>query len=166
MAFVTDSNRPQPLWQPPPTAYPTASGTTFEAPSLPMRPWHSPLTRCGIADDLFDWADEEGGTIQTAPRFGFRPPPVLCLPWGPAPQSCPLSCRHLRANALRPGGQGAAGGGRRSRFRSDNDAGQEREAHAAEAHPPDTHLPEGGRGRDEGPVPKPRARGARGRSDG
>ena len=35
-AFVTDSNRPQPLGQPPPTACLTASGATSEAPSLPM----------------------------------------------------------------------------------------------------------------------------------
>ena len=34
-AFVTDSNRPQPLWQPPPTAYIAAS----EVPSRPMHPW-------------------------------------------------------------------------------------------------------------------------------
>ena len=34
MAFVTDSNRPQPLWQPPPTASLTASGATSEVPSL------------------------------------------------------------------------------------------------------------------------------------
>ena len=39
MAFVTDSNRPQPLWQPPPTACLTASG----APSLGMHPCQSPL---------------------------------------------------------------------------------------------------------------------------
>ena len=39
MAFVTDSNRPQPLWQPPPTACPTASGAASEAPSLLMHPW-------------------------------------------------------------------------------------------------------------------------------
>ena len=39
MAFVTDSNRPQPLWQSPPTACLTASGTTSEVPSLPMHPW-------------------------------------------------------------------------------------------------------------------------------
>ena len=39
MAFVTDSNRPQPLWQPPPTACLTAPGATSEAPSLPMHPW-------------------------------------------------------------------------------------------------------------------------------
>ena len=30
MAFVTDSNRPQPLWQRPPTARLTASGATSE----------------------------------------------------------------------------------------------------------------------------------------
>ena len=29
-AFVTDSNRPQPLWQPPPTACPNASGAASE----------------------------------------------------------------------------------------------------------------------------------------
>ena len=34
MAFVTDSNRPQPLWQPPPTACLTASGATSEAASF------------------------------------------------------------------------------------------------------------------------------------
>ena len=38
-AFVTDSNRPQPLWQPPPTACLTASGAASEAPSLQMHPW-------------------------------------------------------------------------------------------------------------------------------
>ena len=36
MAFVTDSNRPQPLRQPPPTACLTASGAASEVPSLPM----------------------------------------------------------------------------------------------------------------------------------
>ena len=30
--YVTDSNRPQPLWQPPPTACPTASGAASEVP--------------------------------------------------------------------------------------------------------------------------------------
>ena len=39
MAFVTDSNRPQPLWQPPPTAYRTASGAVSEVPSLLIHPW-------------------------------------------------------------------------------------------------------------------------------
>ena len=32
MAFVTDSNRPQPLWQPPPTAQFTTSETPFLGP--------------------------------------------------------------------------------------------------------------------------------------
>ena len=39
MAFVTDSNRPQPLWQPPPTACLTTFGTASEVPSLLMHPW-------------------------------------------------------------------------------------------------------------------------------
>ena len=38
MAFVTDSNRPQPLWQPAPTACLTASGAGSEARSLLMHP--------------------------------------------------------------------------------------------------------------------------------
>ena len=38
VAFVTDNNRPQPLWQPPPTACPTASGATSEACFLRMHP--------------------------------------------------------------------------------------------------------------------------------
>ena len=38
MAFVTDSNRPQPLWQPPPTACLTASGAASEALSRLMHP--------------------------------------------------------------------------------------------------------------------------------
>ena len=42
MAFVTDSNRPQPLWQPPPTACLTASGAASEVPSLLMHPWGTP----------------------------------------------------------------------------------------------------------------------------
>ena len=42
MAFVTDSNRPQPLWQPPPTACLTAAGAVSEAPSLLMHPCPHP----------------------------------------------------------------------------------------------------------------------------
>ena len=38
MAFVTDSNRPQPLWQPPPTACLTASGAASEVPCLLTHP--------------------------------------------------------------------------------------------------------------------------------
>ena len=37
-ALVPDGNRPQPLWQPPPTACPTARGTASEVPSLLMHP--------------------------------------------------------------------------------------------------------------------------------
>ena len=39
MAVVINSNRPQPLWQPPPTACLTAPGAAFEALSLLMHPW-------------------------------------------------------------------------------------------------------------------------------
>ena len=38
VAFGTDSNHPQPLWQPPPTACLTASRATSEVPSLLMHP--------------------------------------------------------------------------------------------------------------------------------
>ena len=38
MAIVTDSNRPQPLWQPPPTACPTASMATSAVLSILMLP--------------------------------------------------------------------------------------------------------------------------------
>ena len=39
MAIITDSNRPQPLRQRPPTACLTASRVTSEVPSLLMHPW-------------------------------------------------------------------------------------------------------------------------------
>ena len=38
LANATDSNRPQPLWQPPPTACLTAAAAASEAPSLLMHP--------------------------------------------------------------------------------------------------------------------------------
>ena len=38
MAFVANSNRPQPLSRPPPTACPTASGAASRVPSLLMHP--------------------------------------------------------------------------------------------------------------------------------
>ena len=47
MAPVTDGNRPQPLWQPLPTAYLTASGAASEVPSLPMHPWAWALASLG-----------------------------------------------------------------------------------------------------------------------
>ena len=39
VAFVTDSNRPQPLRQPPPTACLAAPGAASEVPSLLLHPW-------------------------------------------------------------------------------------------------------------------------------
>ena len=67
MAFVTDSNRPQQLWQPPPTAHLTAFGAASEAPSLLVHPlgleplpqarsttaWHSDLLNTLLAE----WTD-------------------------------------------------------------------------------------------------------------
>ena len=48
MAFVTDCNRPQPLSQPPPAPYPTASGAATAALSLLPHPcWHPlPPRKC------------------------------------------------------------------------------------------------------------------------
>ena len=53
MALVTDSDRPQPHWQPPPTACLTASRATSEGPSLLMHPWppHPHERRKDIAMD-------------------------------------------------------------------------------------------------------------------
>ena len=45
MAFVTDSNHLQPLWQPPPTACSTAPGAASEVPSLLMQPRAGPLEK-------------------------------------------------------------------------------------------------------------------------
>ena len=59
MAFVTDSNRPQPLWQPPATACLTAS----EAPSLLMHPCPPPPdthTHCESAHRV-DWQRQAVG---------------------------------------------------------------------------------------------------------
>ena len=42
MAFVTESSRPQPLWQPPPTACLTACGVASEVPSVLLHPCWSP----------------------------------------------------------------------------------------------------------------------------
>ena len=47
MVFVTDSNRPQPLRQPPPIACLTASGAASEVPSLLMHPW-APHLQSGV----------------------------------------------------------------------------------------------------------------------
>ena len=42
IAFVTGSNDPQPLWQPPPSACLTASGAASKVPPLLMHPWGPP----------------------------------------------------------------------------------------------------------------------------
>ena len=56
MVFVTDSNRPQPLWQPPPTACPTAAGATSEVPSLLMHPWPAPTPSPCLSASLLSLA--------------------------------------------------------------------------------------------------------------
>ena len=68
MAFVTDSNRPQPLWRRPPTACPTASGTASEAPALLMHPW---------------WGDE--CPLELQPTCQHMP--ALHMPWPSPPAS-------------------------------------------------------------------------------
>ena len=49
MAFVTDRNRPQPLWQPPPTACLTACGAASESPALLMHRWSRRSRFCSIS---------------------------------------------------------------------------------------------------------------------
>ena len=53
MAFVTDRNRPRPLWQPRPTACLTASGATSEVPPLLMHPWWGGWA--GSLEPQFPW---------------------------------------------------------------------------------------------------------------
>ena len=48
MAFVTECNRPQPFWQPPPTAYLTAFGAASEGPSHSMHPDHQVPFPCRL----------------------------------------------------------------------------------------------------------------------
>ena len=70
MALVTDSNRPQPLWQSPPIAYLTASAAASELPSLLMHPWSSLHPFC-TASTLFS---------STCPLPLLREPPGAT--WG------------------------------------------------------------------------------------
>ena len=63
-AFVTDSNRPQPLWQPPPTACLTASGAASEAPSLLMHSWGPLLSMCRRCPPL----RHSPGALRPCPR--------------------------------------------------------------------------------------------------
>ena len=68
MAFVTDSNRPQPLWQPPPTACLTASGAASEAPSLLMQPCQLPRTATSLVL-------KRGPSVPPHPRGPVPPAP-------------------------------------------------------------------------------------------
>ena len=69
MAFVTDSNRPQPVWQPPPNARLTASGAASDVPSLLMRPPPTP-TRA----KQLDRGPPAQGTGTATHFFGRRVP--------------------------------------------------------------------------------------------
>ena len=70
MAFVTDSNRPQPLWQPPPTACLTAPRTASEVPSLLMHPWASPsLAEMGHIGAIWVTGMPAQATQVTPPRL-------------------------------------------------------------------------------------------------
>ena len=88
MAFVTDSNRPQPLGQPPPTAGLTASGTASEVPSLLMHP----LTcMCGALK---------------RPSCPPTPPPTPTVRWS-APgtwSSTPSCCSRATSSSTPPTG--------------------------------------------------------------
>ena len=79
MAFITDSNRPQPVWQPPPTADFTASGAASEVPSLLMRPCPSPNR--GFLDPnaavprgltlAYNWKSERGWSTMSYQHVAF-----------------------------------------------------------------------------------------------
>ena len=97
MAFVTDSNRPQPLWQPPPTACPTASGAAPEVPSLGTHPWRWPS----------DFIATTNGTVLPRQRsvlpLHLRDDPLRWIgggggssPW-PKGSNLYVSVRHQRA---------------------------------------------------------------------
>ena len=79
MAFVTDSNRPQPLWQPPPTACLTAYGTVFEVPSLLVHPCPTPV-RSRVEGDVPTPVDFSTwwGLPPYAFQHGETVPPRLC----------------------------------------------------------------------------------------
>ena len=97
MAFVTDSNRPQPLGQPPPTACPTAAGAASEAPSLVMHPCPPPPPSingpCGahLPDCPFASAPSREPQAQTPPaptlKGTLRPLRHSALRWSGLPRS-------------------------------------------------------------------------------
>ena len=89
MTFVTDSNRPQPLWQPPPAACLTASGAASEAPSLPIHPcqrhtaWHTGAAHGGCQRPVHEGSQEHMGSAERASHLltacGDDRPPGLAL---------------------------------------------------------------------------------------
>ena len=89
MAFVTDSNRPQPLWQPPRTAYPTTSGAPCEVSSPLMHPWAAPIA------------------VYAGPRDRHSPPP----PPAPRPTECRVTgdTKNMAGTGLYPNGSKTTG---------------------------------------------------------
>ena len=76
MVCVTDSNRPQPLRQPPPTACQTASGAASEAPSLVPHPCPWVSRRHGLVDarsSRLTAAPSDSGRACAAQEAGLNP---------------------------------------------------------------------------------------------
>ena len=127
LAFITDSNRLQPLWQPPPTACLTASGAASVVPSRPIQPfWGGPLAApaaaasAGSLSAHGDAARGGGGgglTQWTAAGAGTSPPVPRDARRAPDARARPHLLRHHRPHAtgparaaLQPGGVAAEGG--------------------------------------------------------
>ena len=113
MAFVTDSNRPQPLWQPPPTACLTASEAALRGPFPSTAPLHSAQVvrpyRRGAASH--GPGDAPGGSGR-GPRARKAPPCPRGLP-GQGPGGAALQPRRPRGAHPMAGpscAQGVGGG--------------------------------------------------------
>ena len=111
MAFITDRNRPQPRWQPPPTACLTASAAASEAPSLLMHPWVLVLVlRLGAnPHPLYTTsASAEHGLPDEGPR-ATRGSPIVAGGWrstaGGWPLHCSSRCRPVGSWKKRPEGE-------------------------------------------------------------
>ena len=95
MAFVTDSNRPQPIWQPPPTACLIATCLWCLFPptdsNRPQPIWQPPPTACLTASCLWCLFPP---TDSNRPQPIWQPPPTACLTasylWGPFPPNASL----------------------------------------------------------------------------
>ena len=94
MAFTTDSNRTQPLWQHPPTACLAASGAASEAPSLLMCP--CPLGQSRSASDHTPRALLTGSVVGWRKPQVTRPTDSPCSPCVglPCPAAGPRSTGH------------------------------------------------------------------------